>query len=180
MLNVVGCRLRALSSSSCWWMGARLCLCLKRRQSPFRFVNNIIFHVRSIICLLVLLVLVLVLPDIMLARRNLFSICHFTTKPNTRLVFVSVRSHPFVRPFRLHVRNVYIVPWRTAFIVFVCEFVNYLTENSFQFSLPHFAVSHLPGSLFFGNFVYVATARAPKHTTQSTFHAPLCITLAIF
>lgn len=104
-----------------------VCVCLKRRQSPFRFVNNIIiiFHVRSI-----RLFVYFAASQSACATKSLFYL-PFYDKPDICLVC----SHPLVcnfnsaRTFR---------SWRTLHsIVFVCEFVNYLTENSFQFSLPY-------------------------------------------
>lgn len=69
------------------------------------------------------------LPAKVLAPQNLFSICHFTTNPTfvwcARILWFAISTARVHFALDVHC------------IVFVCEFVNYLTENSFQFSLPY-------------------------------------------
>lgn len=67
-----------------------------------------------------------------------FPFCHFMTKSEIRLVLVRHARIPICSPFPLcvhttvHLLDVLHSLCLSAF----CEFVNYLTENSFQFSLP--------------------------------------------
>lgn len=104
-----------------------VCVCLERRQSPFCFVNIIIiiFHVRSI-----LPIVYFAASQSACATKSLFYL-PFYDKPDICLVC----SHPLVCNFN-SART--LCSWRTLHsIVFGCEFVNYLTENSFQFSAPY-------------------------------------------